>query len=321
MEHKLSVTPVAEGSSNIVTASRTSVNYIKPVDVSVTAKVAMPTDLAHASPAKVKEIVQKGLASATWAVGDLTAGIPMYGTVGRLLINGTWHARLIGLDHNKALESANKSNAHFELPTNADGTSYAFTDEPEYFYKAVAKGAQGLAMNPEYYQGDSAADSTVGGWRSSYARVVLMPQFYNTLPNNWRSIISPCTKYTDNVGNNAGDSEAAVTATNDNMFLPSAYEYCGIVTSPISSFSANLYESKSQKRYTYYSISFTTRIVHYRHNDPAQRSGLWTRSVYKKGNTCFGYQTLMTSSGKTGETIMQYQASYSRAMAPCFQVA
>ena len=58
--------------------------------------------------------------------------------------------------------------------------------------------------------------------------------------------MKPVTKYTDNVGNNTGNTQSNVTSTTDYLFLLAEYEVFG------SRSYANSYEQNYQVQYDYY---------------------------------------------------------------------
>ena len=110
-------------------------------------------------------------------------------------------------------------------------------------------------------------------------RTITMANLYNTIiPSNWRAVIKPCTKYTDNVG---GDTEKAsnVTATSDNCFLLAEYEVFGSRTY------ANSAEQNYQKQYAYYANGNSK--VRYRHDSPTTSIYWWERSVGRSSTTGF----------------------------------
>ena len=66
------------------------------------------------------------------------------------------------------------------------------------------------------------------------------------LPEELRAVMKPCTKYTDNTGNSM--EAAAVTATQEWLFLLSEWEYYGARTM------ANEGEQSFQQQYAYLSL-------------------------------------------------------------------
>lgn len=95
-----------------------------------------------------------------------------------------------------------------------------------------------------------------GGWQGCHMRQeiagsdsgdVLAPKegtLLALLPEELRAVMKPCTKYTDNTGNSM--EAAAVTATQEWLFLLSEWEYYGARTM------ANEGEQSFQRQYAYY---------------------------------------------------------------------
>lgn len=263
--------------------------------------------LTQCTPEEIQAIVTQGKAPSSWAVGDLTAPIAMNGTVGQLAINSSYCGKLIGLDHNTKLESDGKWNAHFKVPYGTDGKQLCFVDPLN--GQMVSLTAQGFCMN----RGDSSNNygGNAGGWKNSYARSTLMPQFLAAMPEEWQAIISETTKYTDNVGN--GTTAASnVTATQDKMFYLAEYEMFGIEDENNSL--ANIAEPQFQKHYAYYANhTADTDHIHYAHNAATTGQHTWTRSPRRFNAT--GFVVVDSTGGLAG-----YYACYSHGAALAFAV-
>ena len=147
--------------------------------------------------ADIQAAVQAGLAASYWEVGDSKA-VTLNGGVGNLTFsNETYYAFILGFDHNSLYEGTKK--LHMAFGKNAGGTQIAFIDS-----NYTNNAANGFVMNT------TAANS--GGWNNCYMRQTICLQFLNVLPSDLQSIITACTKYSDNTG--GGNNTASyVTAT------------------------------------------------------------------------------------------------------------
>ena len=77
---------------------------------------------------------------------------------------------------------------------------------------------------------------------SSYSGTIIA-----VIPAALRSVLKSVTKYTDNTGGGGGSTDSYVTATTDYFFLLSEYEVYGSIEQ------GNMYESRKQAQYAYYS--------------------------------------------------------------------
>ena len=123
---------------------------------------------------------------------------------------------LIGLNHNATLESNGKPSAHFILGTTLDGKNISLVDSN--YNKASVSGVK-------YFQHSLTSRTNSGGWLESNLRKNICTDILNALPEEWRSVIAPCTKFTDNTG--GGNDSNSVTSTADEIFLLSEFEVFG----------------------------------------------------------------------------------------------
>ena len=132
-----------------------------------------------------------------------------------------------------------------------------------------------------------------------------MPQFKAAMPSEWRDIISPCTKYSDNTGGGS-DTASYVTSTTDDIFLLSEWEVQGARTY------ANSNEKNYQAQYDYYANGNSK--IFYKYNDTSTACYWWLRSVYAPYTNlfCFVY---------TDGSANYYNANYSLGVASGFKVA
>ena len=213
--------------------------------------------LDNNTPDKIAEAARRGIAKNLWSVGD-KVGIDLNGTIGSLAINGKYYAFILGFDHNAAIEGMNT--IHFQFGMTADGSKkIAFVDSQ---YDSSTSGKY-FTMNT--------SNTNSGGWASSRMRTTLMPQFKAAMPSEWRDIISPCTKYSDNTGGGS-DTASYVTATTDDIFLLAEYEVHGVRTY------ANGKEKDYQAQYDYYANGSSK--IFYKYNDTSTACYWWLRSVY-----------------------------------------
>ena len=228
------------------------------------------TALKDATPTMVQAAAQNDLAASFWAIGDW---FPM-------TLNGSWQCTdntitlnnyvircvLIGINHNADKEGNHM--LHFQMGKNTNNVDVAF-----------------------YYSKMNTENTNSGGWKSCKMRTITMANLYNTIiPSNWRAVIKPCTKYTDNTGGGS-DNASYVTATSDNCFLLAEYEVFGSRTY------ANSAEQNYQKQYAYYANGNSK--VRYRHDSPTTNYHWWCRSVWCSVGDHF---VLVSRSGDRGIT-------------------
>jgi len=215
----------------------------------------IPEDISQCTPAQIQTVLNAGVADSyfTNGVGSSTSAIKLNGTVGaKTFTNDTnFCAYVLGFNHNNSahtgvIETADasgnaKNSIHFSLSrrkTKASGDAnvrgdIAFVDSKLYTTGSDAAFRMNLT------------NSNSGGWKMSYMRTVICPQFYSAIDASWRSYIKPVKKWTDNVGG-ATDTAANVTATEDYIFLMAEFEIFGARSY------ANSSEKNYQQRYAYY---------------------------------------------------------------------
>ena len=128
-------------------------------------------------------------------------------------------------------------------------------------------------------------------------------KFIGALPADLRAVLKPVQKYTNNTGNS--NSQSAVTATTDYMFLLGEPEVFGSITH------ANDYEANYQEQYAYYASGNST--IKYQHDGTGSAAYWWERSPYASGfNDFCGVLSNGIAYG--------YYAGLSRGVAPAFAV-
>lgn len=210
--------------------------------------------LANNNPETIKMVAQLGIGANIWSVGD-KIGVAINGTVGLLSLNGTYYAFILGFNHNPTVEGANS--IHFQFGKNATGVDIAFVDG-DY---GIIQVSDGLRMNLEH--------SNAGGWESSYMRQTICPAFLAVLPAEWQSIITACTKYSDNTGGTS-DAVGNMTTTQDKIWLLSEWESFGHHNL------ANSAEQDYQQQYDYYKNG-NSKIKN-AHTDISTPCNWWLRS-------------------------------------------
>lgn len=211
----------------------------------------------------IQYLIQAGKFGDYFSVGDtkdITLNLPAGSNnleVGKYFSNavsGTYKVVVLGIDHNSTYEGTNR--VHFCIGQDVTGKEIAFRD---------------MTMNTSNTNSD--------GWNGCSMRTWLNNTLINGLPSDLTSVITPCTKYTDNTGNSS-NVEANVTSTSDKLWLLSEFEVFG------SRSYANQYEQNKQVQYDYYKNGASK--VRYRHYDTRSTSYWWLRSAYcsTSGNFC-----------------------------------
>ena len=259
-----------KGSWNI-TASGGGYTAEKTILVPEVAELTLPLIseiLEENSWATIAKVAAEGRAQQYWAVGD-TKKLVLSGTVGLVEFDEfEVSAFIIGFDHNAEKEGTGR--IHFQLGKVGE-TTISFT---EGHFGGYLKGvATGFTMQSD--------GTNTGGWAESHMRKDILGShvadamhpitgtLLAALPEKLRAAMKPCTKYTDNVGDDNCE-EASITATQDWLFLLSEFEYGGIYAS------ANEFEQNYQQRYAYYAAGGSG--VKKRHNCMTQTSCDWLRS-------------------------------------------
>ena len=224
------------------------------------------TTLAENSWAEIAAAAAAGIAARLWSPGDVKE-LTISGTAGLLTVTDlTIGAIILGFDHNAALEGSGR--IHFQL-ARLGATPVALVDKRHGSFSDLA-GA--FTMNT--------TATSEGGWQGCHMRQeilgsdsadVLAPKegtLLALMPEELRAVMKPCTKYTDNTGNSM--EAAAVTATQEWLFLLSEWEYYGARTM------ANEGEQSFQQQYAYYAAGGSPAKM--RHNRTTATARDWCRS-------------------------------------------
>ena len=248
----------------------------------------------------ISKASQMGLAAQYWSVGDYK-NIQISGTVQGMSLNSTVSAFIIGFNHNSAKEGSNR--IHFQIGKTTSDKDIAFCDSN---YNSVGF-SEGFRMN--------LSNTNVGGWKDSYGRKTLLGNsgtpnsppansFMAALPADLRAVMKSVTKYTDNTGN-SNNTNGAVTATTDYLFLLAEFEVRGARSY------ANLYEKGYQAQYDYYKAGNSK--VKYRHDATGTAVYHLCRSVHYNDS----YSFCLVSTRGTADLS---NAVTSRGLAPGFAV-
>ena len=233
--------------------------------------------------ADVKAIFQSGLGKYYFKAGDYFdvtfAGSVTLQRRGVIDAGSTWRVVCLGIDHNPEIEGYNRG--HFAIGRNTDNVEIAFATR---------------RMN--------SSETNAGGWDACEMRTWLNSTFYDALPSELKAVISPCTKYTDNVGGNC-DVADNVTATVDNLWLLAGVEI------GVESSATNSAEKNFQQEYEYYANGAS--VQRHAHSNPSGDAGdafhhWWLRSP------AFGGRRFIASTGSriANET--------DRSFVPCFTI-
>ena len=263
----------------------------KTVAVTVAANFPNPT-LNSNTPAQIQAAARAGVASQLWSVGD-RIGIAISGTVGIQSLNLTRYAYILGFNHNSAVEGTNTIHFQLGFTASSGGVNICFTDA-NYGNTATS----GYIMN--------ASATNAGGWAASYMRNTVCPSLLAAMSSEWQAVVTPCTKFTDNVGGNPL-AESSVTATADKVFLLSQYEIMGAVSQYI-----NPAEPVAQRQYDYYANGNSK--IKYKSNATSTTATWWTRSARNGGTNGFRQITEDGSSNSAN-------GDKSNGFAPAFMVA
>lgn len=266
-------------------------NHLAPQSVSCQVSCVLAPAFADADWSFISQAASSGSAAGLWAVGD-SKPVTLSGSIGSLDVDGlVLRAVILGFDHNHELEGSGR--IHLQLGrSEADDADLCLVDSM-YWQFTTGTGY----FSPNYY-------GTSSGWADSQLRSVICAQVFNALPAELQAVIKPVTKYTNNTGGSAGDNADAITATTENVFLPSEFEVLGY------SGSSSYYEADMQKQYAYFESGMNN--VKYRHDTPDTAASWWTRSP----SVTDGQYAAVDESGSSLST---YEFM-SHGIAPCFCV-
>ena len=250
------------------------------------------TPLNDMSWADIRRISDAGLASSYFNVGDRKA-VTLNGTAGSLSLNGTYYCYIIGIDHNSAVEGANRIHFQFGFDALYGGNHIAFVDDG---YASGYTSGSYFNMNNK--------NGNLGGWENSRMRTTIIPTFKACLPSDLQAVLKATTKYSDNTGGGS-NTASYVTATSEEVFLLAEFEVFGARNY------ANSAEQNYQAQYAYYSAGNLKE--RYRHSSTGLGAFWWLRSVYADHQIPF-----CGVDARGGVGLSTHNISY--GFAPCFCV-
>lgn len=302
------VTGLAEyGEYSVVAQGSTP--YSDTVDITVCQQYFIPIVnpvLNNNTWEEISFIVQNGLSSSLWAVGD-TKQITINATIGtKSYSNYQPWVYILGFNHNASREGNNR--IHFGCFQSAQ--SYSTTGSI-----ALDDSNYGNSTSTTLAFHMNTTNTNSGGWQSSIMRTQVLDadassatsgsanSFLAALPSDLQAVLKQCTKYTNNTGQSTAQS--AVTATQDWVWLLSEYEVQGAISY------SNSYEANYQQQYQYYANGNSK--IKYRQSSTGTAAWWWNRSPFASNSNIFCY---VNSDGSANI----YSASHSCGLAPGFCV-
>lgn len=259
--------------------------------------------------AEIKELVQDGIASSYFSIGDSKNITLESGYFGKILIpeGFTVPVFIIGFDHNASLEGSGIT-FQFGYAFKGSNDTIAFVDSD---YDSIEGSS-------EYNFSINNTSNINSSWASSTIRTQLLSDtgiksLYNLLPNDLKQQLSYKYLYTDNhlfdTDSNQYQSHPEwVSKTDDHLFLLSEYEIFGFRSH------ANPFEQQVQQQYDYYKNNSKKK---YKYNSEnildLEGCNYWTRSrSYDSNISSFCYINNINQSSEVLE------CSYSEGIAPAF---
>ena len=261
----------------------------------------------------IRKISDAGTGANYWSVGDRKA-VTVNGTVGTLVVNGTYYAYIIGFNHNSSKEGNGITFGTFKTALSG-GTDICLVDG-EYNSDST--------NGTKYFNMNHSSNTSSGGWKGCDLRYDVLGStntndgdatattatnpVANTLmaalPSDLRAVIKPMTIYTDSTGGGIAIASNVVSSV-DYLPLLAEYEIFGTTSY------TNDAEKNYQEQYAYYFAGNSK--VKYRHSATGSIAYWWERSL-----DYFSMSTFCTvnASGSAGAR----DAKYSYGIAPVFRV-
>lgn len=236
--------------------------------------------LANCTWAEIKQIIQAGKASKYWKVGD-TKEFDLdftydWNRFGSGTLSGTYRAMILGVDHNKDIETGGSHNVHFAIFKETGSEDVVIT-----------RGRQTSTDNHHGW------DNRMNVWLNYESSEGL----YANLPTDMKNVIGKMTKYsTEYVVNSAGNGNYRNSAFQDYIYIPDEYEVFGETTYADSGL------ANYQKKYTYFQNG-GSKIL-YQGN---ARTEWWLRSK-AKGTGNVGHTCMVDSNGEQNFTLEENPA-------------
>lgn len=294
----------AYGSYTVSVGSKSTTVNVDEVKLYEVTLITVDTDLKYNSWDIVRKVSDMGQASNYWKIGDAKLITLNSDSIGHLQI-ANWQVWLfiIGFDHNANLEGSNRIHFHFAKNVGSNRVNICLTDR---VYNSSPVTTDGyFSMN--------GSRTNSGGWASSQMRANIcgtsLSNYSGTIieaiPADFRAVLKPVTKYTDNIANGSGSTASNITATTDYLFLLSEYEIFGSIVY------GNTAEKNKQAQYAYYSAGNSK--IFYKLGDPDNKS-LWALR-----SPCAGNSFAFTRVNTDGTVAYDY-ADISLGVAPGFCV-
>lgn len=285
--NKITVEGLTNGNASITVNVAEGTEYNAASTTYNCSVTTIPESLNDASWDLISDLIKSGQFGTYYKVGDtkdITLDLPAgsynleAGKYFSNAVSGTYKVVVLGIDHNSTYEGTNR--VHFCIGQNSTGKDIAFMD---------------MKTNT--------TNTNLGGWAGCQMRTWLNETLINGLPSDLTSVITPCTKYTNNKG--YSDAEADVTATSDKLWLLSEFEVFGTREN------ANQYEQNKQAQYDYYKNGASK--VRYEHQSPNRC--MWRlRSAHYGNSSYFG---MIREYGANYYDIANYQFG----VVPCFTIS
>ena len=198
----------------------------------------------------IQEVCREGKAKDYWQAGS-TKTITINGTVGPAHFrNRQVNAFILGIDHNAAVEGANR--IHFGI--GMKGNTLVGLQDKFFNQKIQDFSLERFCMYKDYESGSSIPG--VAGWLGSYMRTSILGSngsandpsegtLLAALPRALREVMAVTTKYTDNAMDSHKEAKD-VTASRDLLWLPSEFEVYGCCRT------GNGHEQEYQEWYDYF---------------------------------------------------------------------
>lgn len=252
----------------------------------------------------ISSVAKAGQAANYWSVGDCKR-VHIKGEFGGFEMDEDCYCYIIEINRREfgSQKDTIGRNIHFQFgKTAADGgKTIAFVDSTY----GVSGAGRGFCMNLE--------NSMRCGWRNSHMRKVVCAEFYESLPEDLRSVVSVCKKYGAAPPESGSYSYThCYELVEDRIFLLSEGEVFGSNSysgEMIRSGSANI--NGGMRQYPYYNGS--SQRTRYKHSSPSSGARWWLRSV---SATAEEYFCVVSVYGYSGHT----NAYNGNGFAPAFMV-
>ena len=239
----------------------------------------------------IKTVSDKNTGATFWSVGDKKS-VKINGTIGGYSYDTTLYVFITDFAHN----------------TSVEGTGICFQGFKDESGKDVAMCASNYGSQTGSGFVMNQSDITTGGWKGSYMKKTIIPQFKSALPSDLVNNIKTTTIWThNNTGGSGNESASNVTSTQETVYLLAEFEIFGVRSY------ANKYERNHQTQYQYYKNG-NSRIK-YNHASTSSAIDWWERSAYCNGRSAVYFCRVGYNGGAEYDG-----ARFSDGFAPAFKV-